>query len=59
MLNELETIQIDEMLKKIDIMIDKHTIEKWKEIIDREMKELGLEFVPDTEFSPDVLFKEE
>lgn len=41
MLNELEMQQIDDMLEKIETPLDKYTIEKWKNIIEREMKELG------------------
>ena len=58
MLNEFEMTQVDEMLEKMDEMLDKFSKEEWRKYIDEEMERLGLEFVPDTVWSGHV-FEEE
>ena len=58
MLKELEMTQVDEVLKKVDEMLDKFSKEEWRKYINEEMERLGLEFVPDTVWSGHV-FEEE
>lgn len=59
MLNELEMAQVDEVLKKVDEMLDKFSKEEWRKYIDEEMERLGLKFVPDTVWESEHLFEEE